>query len=93
VFNSATIGANVWDRMENTLYFTARQKSTASQEQRCALFRFQPGGQGVSEVMEIPQVYANGDVPRVLEVNAHGDLIFEYLEGAAEIYDLNVDLR
>ena len=93
VFTSATIGADVWDRKENTLYFMARQKSTASQEQRCTLFRFQPGGQGVSEVMEIPEVYANGDVSRALEATARGDLIFEYLEGAAEIYDLNVDLR
>ncbi|WP_246153700.1 TolB family protein [Terriglobus albidus] len=87
VFTSATIGANVWDRKGNTLYFMARQ------EQRCTLFRFQPGGQGASEVMEIPEVYANGDVSRALEVTARGDLIFEYLEGAAEIYDLNVDLR
>ncbi|MGO4514357.1 winged helix-turn-helix domain-containing protein [Terriglobus sp. 2YAB30_2] len=93
VFTSATIGANVWDRKENTLYFMARQESTATQEQRCTLFRFQPGGQGVSEVMEIPEVYANGDVSRALEATARGDLIFEYLEGAAEIYDLNVDLK
>jgi len=93
VFNSATIGANVWDRKENVLYFTARQKFTASQEQRYNLFKFQFGGPGVSEVMEIPEVYANGDVSRALEVTARGDLIFEYLEGAAEIYDLNVDLR
>lgn len=87
VFNSAAVGANAWDRKENTLYFTARQ------EQRYFLFKFQPGGAGVNEVMEIPEVYANGDVSRSLEITARGDLIFEYLEGAAEIYDLNVDLR
>ncbi|WP_263417938.1 winged helix-turn-helix domain-containing protein [Terriglobus albidus] len=98
VFNSARIGASIWDRKGNTLYFTARQGGAASQsqpgqDQRCTLFRFQVGGQGVTQVMEIPEVYANGDVSRTLEFTADGDLIFEYLDGSAEIYDLNVDLR